>query len=77
MKDGKYEFTQDVPTHIVQVLNQEKTLWIPTPVKGVTPFGKHTGVLTEDKLSDSVAEYLLTKPEWACYITEKKSSKSK
>ena len=74
-KDCKYTFTDNVPVHTVNVLNAEKTLWVPTQVKGLTPFGKHTGVLTEDKLTDSVAEFLMQKPEWNQYIKLKEGKK--
>ena len=59
--EGKYKFSASAPKHIVNVLDPKTNLYIPTEVVGVTPFGKHTGVLTENKLSDTVAEYLIGK----------------
>lgn len=72
---ANYQFTKDAPVHTVMVLNPETKLYSPKQVVGLTPFGKQTGVLTEDKLSDSVAEYLSTKPEWAKFIEAKQKAK--
>lgn len=46
----KYKFSDKAPKHIVYVKNASGLLE-QKEVVGVTPFGKHSGVLTEDKLS--------------------------
>lgn len=71
MADCKYKFSPETPSHIINVVDEKTRLLIPTKVVGVTPFGKQTGVITEDKLTNSIAEFLLGKPEWAKFIVSK------
>lgn len=71
----KYKFSDKAPKHIVYVKNASGLLE-QKEVVGVTPFGKHSGVLTEDKLTNTIAEYLLSKNStdepYATWIVAKK-----
>lgn len=73
--ESKYQFTEKCPKHELFVKNESTGLYEKKLVKGVTPFGKQTGVLTEDKLSDAIVDFLYEKHSletpYKEYITKK------
>lgn len=76
--DCKYKFSDKAPKHIIYV-NNESGVLVQKEVVGVTPFGKHSGILTEDKLTDAIAEYLISKNStsepYGSWIVAKKGDK--
>lgn len=83
---SSYQFTEATPSHLMPVYSKDPekpnfqtgTEW----VKGLLVHGPQCGVLTEDKLTDPIVEYLLEKTDadgvkiYAQYF-EKKKGKSK
>lgn len=74
MSQSRYKFAPHTPTHVLTgfaensvglLVNDAKA------VKGLAVFGVQAGVLTEDKLTDPIAEWLLTKDEFKEFIIKK------
>lgn len=60
---SKYKFSDSVKPVTVEVY--ENGLYINKQVVGIFPYGIQSGVITEDMLTDSMCEYLMTKPEYS------------
>lgn len=78
MKNGKYSLSDSAPLQLVEtrVENKNGTVIIAEErVPGVCPFGPQTGVITEEKLTDALGDFLMTKPEMAKYIVANNKSK--
>lgn len=65
MYTSKYTFSKDVPTHQITGYfpnGGDGILIFETKVlQGLTPFGPQGGVLTEDSLTDSIVDFLMSK----------------
>ena len=59
---SKYKFSDSVKPVTVEVY--ENGLYINKQVVGIFPYGIQSGVITEDMLTDSMCEYLMTKAEY-------------
>lgn len=80
----KYGFSKDTPVHEITGYfpGKEGILVIETKqVRGLTPFGPQAGVITEDDLSDSVVDFLMSKADdkgnklYERFLVKKKEAK--
>jgi len=66
MAKCKYKFTDEVPVHQISGYNENaKGLLVfeSKLIKGLTPFGSQAGVLTEEDLTDSIVDFLMSKDD--------------
>jgi hypothetical protein len=69
-----YKFAPNTPTHVITGWVENKAGFLQDDtkaVKGLAVFGLQAGVLTEDKLTNPIAEWLLTKDEFKEFIVKK------
>lgn len=76
MADCKYTFSDSVKTVTLHSKNEAGIL-VPTEVQAIFPFGIQSGAVTEDKLTDSMVEYLSVKDEYKNSFIEKEISNKK
>jgi len=63
MNTSGYLFTDKVRTHKFPFINNETGLLEVQEKKGLILFGEQTGVLTEDKLTPGIVDYILSKKD--------------
>lgn len=63
---GKYKFSDKVGSVEVRSFIEEKGIIVikKDMVRGVCPFGPGHGVITDEDLTDDIAEWLIQKPEY-------------
>lgn len=85
-KECNYKFTDETPSYTVedyQIYNgtdetkKGNLVLTKRVVRGLAIFGPQAGVLTEDKLTNDIAEFILTKDAFGKYIELKGESKTK
>ena len=74
----KYKLTDDCPFYTVEVRNPDTGILTKEVKRGLVIFGLQSGVLTEDKLTDDIVDFVRTnRPEQYKYLVveEKKYKK--
>lgn len=67
-EDGKYMFSDSAPVHIIE-FKEPGTKIISQEVKrGVYPFGPQAQLITDENLTNAMAEFLLSKDEFKNFI---------
>lgn len=63
---ASYKFSDKVKASkvLIEKAIEDKIIFIEKDVKCVFPFGAAHGFISEDKLTESIAEFLLSKPEY-------------
>lgn len=74
-----YILSETTPVHLVETQEFENGIWIPKTefVKGLFPFGFGCKMITDENLTDSMAEYLLTKDEFKEFIISESKTELK
>ena len=74
---AKYKIADNAPVHQVEHCDEKTGIWSLKLVKGIRPFGAQCGVITDEKLTEPIAEWLLTKEEFKNYIVVEKQFNNK
>lgn len=76
MNTSDYKFAPNTPKHIIAgYVENSKTgllVWEVKEVQGIAAFGPQGGVITEDKLTPAIAEFLIGKEEHKDFLIKTK-----
>jgi hypothetical protein len=67
-----YSFAKNTPVVKEFYIDNKDGLTKVKEVQGLQPFGANSGILTEDKLTPSIVEFLLSKDEFKDYLVKDK-----
>ena len=72
---AKYKLSDKAPIHNIENWDEKTGLYTFKQVKGLRPFGVQCGLITNENLTEPIAEWLLQKPEFALFIEVEKQLK--
>lgn len=71
---GRFKLNENTPFYTIEKFNEENWKVGEEVKQGLYVFGKQCGLITNENLTDDIAEWLLTKPEFALYIEDTKKT---